>query len=438
MIVHRLDDIIEVIDRISSPAVRLIYDTAHVQAIEGDAAAHLERVYDHIDIVQLADQPGRLEPGSGTVDFDSVLSQIGRRGFSGLVELEHSWTKPDVEASVKASIVCGDWTRASVSVCMPASAKVFVSFPVLPQVREHISKRCSAEFNETNNVLSCENLINRARGHDALMVTVTDALDRATIQRLPDETRVIATYSVGHDHIDLDAAAARGIAVLNTPGVLTDAVAELAFFLMIGAARRATESIDLIRAGRWTGWTSTQLPGMQLAGKRLGIYGMGRIGQAVAQRARAFGMKVHYTNTRRLEPQREGNATYHAEPRELLRQSDMLLLACPTTCETRGFLDRAHIEALPDGAIVVNVSRGDVVDDDALIQALTNGKLAAAGLDVFADEPQLDRRYFALPNVLMTPHIGSSTIEARVSMGAVLLDALEELARGSNPRNRLV
>jgi lactate dehydrogenase-like 2-hydroxyacid dehydrogenase len=321
---------------------------------------------------------------------------------------------------------------------MSTSAKVFVSFPVLPQVREHISSRCSADFNETNTVLSSVNLINRARGHDTLMVTVTDALDCATIQRLPEETRVIATYSVGHNHVDLDAAAARGIAVINTPGVLTDAVAELAFFLMIGAARRATESIDLIRAGRWTGWTSTQLPGMQLAGKRLGIYGMGRIGQAVAQRARAFGMSIHYTNTRRLEPQLAGDAIYHADAQELLRCSDVLLLACPATPETRGFLDRRRIEALPDGAIVINVSRGDVVDDDSLIRALATGKLAAAGLDVFANEPGLDPRYFNLANVLMTPHIGSSTIEARVSMAAALLDALEELARGSNPRNRLV
>jgi lactate dehydrogenase-like 2-hydroxyacid dehydrogenase len=321
---------------------------------------------------------------------------------------------------------------------MSNSAKVFVSFPVLPQVREHISSRCWADFNETNTVLSSEKLITRARGHDTLMVTVTDVLNRSTIQRLPEETRVIATYSVGHNHVDLDAAAARGVAVINTPGVLTDAVAELALFLMIGAARRATESIDLIRAGRWTGWTSTQLPGMQLAGKRLGIYGMGRIGQAVAQRARAFGMSIHYTNTRRLEPQLEGGAIYHADAQELLRYSNVLLLACPATPETRGFLDRRRIEALPDGAIVVNVSRGDVVDDDSLIHALARGKLAAAGLDVFANEPGLDSRYFNLPNVLLTPHIGSSTIEARVSMAAVLLDAMEELARGSNPRNRLV
>jgi lactate dehydrogenase-like 2-hydroxyacid dehydrogenase len=321
---------------------------------------------------------------------------------------------------------------------MSTSARLFVSFPVLPQVREYISSRCSADFNETNTVLSSYELITGARGHDTLMVTVTDALDRATIQRLPEETRIIATYSAGYNHVDLEAAAARRIAVINTPGVLTDAVAELALFLMIGAARRATESIDLIRAGRWTGWTPTQLPGMQLKGKRLGIFGMGRIGQAVAHRARAFGMSIHYTNIRRLESQTEGDAIHHADAQELLRHSDVLLLACPATPATRGFLDRRRIEALPDGAIVVNVSRGDVVDDDSLILALANGKLAAAGLDVFANEPALDSRYFNLPNVLMTPHVGSSTLEARVSMAAVLLDAMEELARGSNPRNRLV
>ncbi len=196
-------------------------------------------------------------------------------------------------------------------------------------------------------MLSSDKLVTCAQGHDTLMVTVTDVLDRATIERLPQETRIIATYSVGHNHVDLEAAAARGLAVINTPGVLTDAVAELAFFLMIGAARRATESIDLIRARRWTGWTPTQLPGMQLSGKRLGIYGMGRIGQAVARRARAFGMSLHYTNTRRIEPQLEGDAIYHADAQELLRHSDVLLLACPATPETRGFLDRRRIEALP-------------------------------------------------------------------------------------------
>ena len=271
---------------------------------------------------------------------------------------------------------------------MSISAKVFVSFPVLPRVREYISSRCIADFNETNTVLSSGQLIASAQGHDTLMITVTDVLNGGTIQRLPEEIRVIATYSVGHNHVDLGAAGARGIQVINTPGVLTDAVAELAIFLMIGAARRATESIDLIRTGRWTGWTSTQLPGMQLTGKRLGIYGMGRIGQAVAHRARAFGMSLHYTNTRRLEPRLEGDAVYHADPLELLRHSNVLVLACPATPETRNFLNRRRIEALPDGAVVVNVARGDVVDDDALIEALASGKLAAAGLDVFANEPR--------------------------------------------------
>jgi lactate dehydrogenase-like 2-hydroxyacid dehydrogenase len=321
---------------------------------------------------------------------------------------------------------------------MLPSTRVFVSFPVLPQVRAHISARCAADFNETNTVLNSDQLIAAAMGHDTLMVTVTDVLDRTTIRRLPQTIRVIATYSVGHDHIDLDAAAAHGIAVVNTPGVLTDAVAELAIFLMIGAARRATESIALIRGGNWPGWTSTQLPGTQLKGKRLGIYGMGRIGQAIAHRARAFGMSIHYTHTRQLDAQSAGDATYHADPDELLRYSNVLLLACPATPETRGFLNRRRIEALADGAIVINVARGDVVDDDSLIAALEQGKVAAAGLDVFRNEPRLDSRYFNLPNVLMTPHIGSSTIEARVSMAAVLLDAVEDLARGSNPRNRLV
>lgn len=315
--------------------------------------------------------------------------------------------------------------------------RVYVSFPVLPEVRTLIKRRCDAEFNDSGSVLSTTELMRAARGHGALMITVTDRLTSRTLDLLPDEVRVLATYSVGHDHIDLDAAARRNLVVLNTPDVLTDAVAEIAVFLMIGAARRATESIALLRKGQWTGWSPVQLPGLQLSGRRLGILGMGRIGQAVATRARVLGMTIHYTRSRPLESVLEGEALYHGDIDDLLQHSDVLLLACPVTSQTHRFLNAERINSLPEGAIVVNIARGDVIDDDALINALISGRVRAAGLDVFTNEPHLDRRYLLLPNVIMTPHIGSSTIEARISMASVLLDGLDAMERGESPSNRI-
>jgi glyoxylate reductase len=278
----------------------------------------------------------------------------------------------------------------------------------------------------------------RVAGHDVLVVSATkDRLDADAIGALPDSVRAIATYSIGHEHIDLAAARARGIAVFATPDVLSDAVAEVGMLLLLGAARRVTESIDLIRSGRWTGWTPTQLNGTGLAGKVLGIVGMGRIGRAVAQRARAFGMAIHYANRARLDAQREGGAIHHADPEDLLRVAQFLLLACPATPETTGFLDARRIALLPRGAIVANVGRGAVVVDADLADALASGHVAAAGLDVFDGEPAVCRRYFDLPNVFMLPHIGSSTIETRVAMARLLVEGLRQYTQGSNAPNRI-
>ena len=278
----------------------------------------------------------------------------------------------------------------------------------------------------------------RIAGHDVLVVSATkDRLDADTIRALPDSVRAIATYSIGHEHIDLAAARARGIAVFATPDVLSDAVAEVGVLLLLGAARRVTESIALLRDGRWTGWTPTQLNGTGLSGKVLGIVGMGRIGRAVARRARAFGMAIHYTNRSRLDAQREDGATYHADPEDLLRIAQFLLLACPATPETTGFLDARRIALLPRGAIVANVGRGAVVADADLADALASGHVAAAGLDVFDGEPAIYRRYFDLPNVFMLPHIGSSTIETRVAMARLLVDGLRLHVQGSDAPNRI-
>ena len=271
-----------------------------------------------------------------------------------------------------------------------------------------------------------------------VMITVQEPLDAAAIGELPTSVRAIATYSVGHEHLDLEAARARGIAIFSLPDVLSEAVAEVGMFLLLGAARRATESIDLIRSWAWTGWTATQLNGVEILRKHLGIFGMGRIGRALAARARGFEMTIHYSNRRQLAPDLEQGARFHADPRDMFGEVDALVLLAPSNDETRGFLNTERIGWLKRGAIVVNIARGNLIVDGDLIAALRSGYLFAAGLDVFAGEPNLDPRYFDLPNVFMLPHIGSSTIETRRRMAAALIDQLRTWLAGGKPSNRLV
>jgi glyoxylate reductase len=249
--------------------------------------------------------------------------------------------------------------------------------------------------------------------------------------------RALATYSVGTDHIDLVAAAERGLAVFNTPGVLADSVAENAILLMLAAARRATESIDLLRSREWPGWNPTQLVGVQLSGRTLGILGMGDIGERVAMRARALGMEILYCNRRPLAVGHPVQGGYRATASELIAESDFLLLACPSTEQTRGIVDEGLLSQAKAGLILVNIARGDLVVDDALVAALSDGRVWAAGLDVFAGEPRIDERYFDLPNVFMLPHVGSSTLEARLGMGRILIEGLTQWQAGNDAINRV-
>lgn len=271
---------------------------------------------------------------------------------------------------------------------------------------------------------------------DALLCSIgANRLDQSAIEGLPSSVRAIATYSVGHDHIDLSAAAARGIAVFNTPGVLSDAVADNAMLLILGAARRATESIALLRSGQWTGWTPGQLIGVGLEGKMLGILGMGNIGRKVAWRARAFGMSVAYHNRTPLGSE---DGLYMDDPYSLIEHADVILLAWPSTAETRRFINASTLARAKRSAILVNIGRGDLVEDDALIAALRVGTIRAAGLDVFDGEPALHPDYLQLPNAFLLPHIGSSTWEARVAMADLLCDAIVSHAAGGTPANRIV
>lgn len=308
----------------------------------------------------------------------------------------------------------------------------------LPEaVEARLGRDYEPRLNVDDRLYSSEELIRLADGADAILPCHTEHLTAEVIARLPESVRIIANFSVGVDHVDLTAAKARGIVVTNTPDVLSDATAEIAMLLMLGAARRASEGERLMRAGDWDSWSPAFMVGTQVTGKRLGIVGMGRVGQVVARRARGFDMEVHYCNRRRLPPEAEQGAVWHAELESMLPLCQFLSLNCPATPETRGLLDAARIDRLPDGAIVVNTARGAIVDDDALIAALRSGKIAAAGLDVFNGEPAFDRRYAELPNTFLLPHIGSATRETRDAMGFRALDNLDAFFAGREPRDRV-
>ena len=275
-------------------------------------------------------------------------------------------------------------------------------------------------------------------GKQVLLTAVNTKLTPQFIAALPDSVQAIATYSVGHEHIHLDAARERGLAVFNTPDVLTPSVVETAMLLMLGASRRGTESITLVRSRAWPGWSPRQLNGQEIWRKSLGIFGMGRIGRAIASLARAFEMTIHYSNRNRLSPELEQGAVFHADVADMLRVIDVLMIASPSTSSTKLFLNAERIRLLKPNAVVVNIGRGDLVVDDALIGALSRHEIFAAGLDVFNNEPNIDSRYFDLPNVFMLPHIGSSTVEARRRMGLALRDGITAWRNGEKPPNRLV
>jgi lactate dehydrogenase-like 2-hydroxyacid dehydrogenase len=290
--------------------------------------------------------------------------------------------------------------------------------------------------NDDDHPYSQAEIAAKAAGADAILVSAVDPIPGDLIRALPDSVRMIATFSVGTDHIDLTAAKERGIVVSNTPGVLTDATADIALLLLLGAARRASEGERLIREGRWEGWAPTHLVGVHVTGKRLAILGMGRIGQAVARRARGFDMEIHYHNRRRLPAGEESGAIYHADADDLLAVADFLSIHSPANPETHHWLNAERIARLPDGAVVVNTARGSVVDDEALLAALASGKLAAAGLDVFENEPRIHPGYAATPNTFLLPHLGSATDQTRDAMGFTALNNLDAFFAGRELPNR--
>jgi lactate dehydrogenase-like 2-hydroxyacid dehydrogenase len=273
-----------------------------------------------------------------------------------------------------------------------------------------------------------------AAGAAGILGAAGDRLDAACIAALPESVRIITTFSVGTDHIDLGAAKARGIIVTNTPEVLSFATAECAFTLLLMAARRAGEGERMVRAGQWQGWAPTQLMGVTLQGKTLGILGFGRIGREVARMARGFSMEIHYRDVQRLPPELEQGATWHDTDEGFLGAIDMLSMHVPGGEGTRHWLNAARIARMKRGAIVVNSGRGPSVHDEALIAALRSGHIRAAGLDVYDGEPQVNPGYLALENVALLPHLGSATEETRHAMGERCLENLDAVLLRSEAR----
>ena len=304
-------------------------------------------------------------------------------------------------------------------------------------VEARLKSDYEARLNPDDALYSKDELIERVQGVQGILPCHTEKFDSDMIAQLPNDVKIIANFSVGVDHCDLAAAKDKGIVVTNTPDVLSDATAEIAILLLLGAARRAGEGETLVRTRTWKDWSPSFMVGVQVTGKRLGIVGMGRVGQMVARRAKCFGMEIHYHNRSRLAPDLEDGAIYHNNLEDMLPLCQFLSLNCPNTPETAGMLNAGVISQLPDGAVVINTARGGVVDDDALIGALASGKLAAAGLDVFNNEPDIHTGYRDLKNTFLLPHIGSATAETRDAMGFRALDNLDAYFAGREPGDRV-
>jgi glyoxylate reductase len=275
---------------------------------------------------------------------------------------------------------------------------------------------------------------------DVLVPTLTDQIDGELITKAAPRLKLIANFGNGVDHIDIAAARAKGIFVTNTPGVLTEDTADMTMALMISVPRRLVEGAQMIRAGEFKGWSPTHMLGHRIFGKRLGIIGMGRIGTAVARRAKGFGMAVHYHNRRRLRPELEAEveATYWESLDQMLARMDVISIHCPHTPATFHLLSERRLRLLKPSAYIINVARGEIVDEEALIRMLEAGQLAGAGLDVFEHEPAVNPKFLGLKNVILLPHMGSATIEGRINMGEKVIINIRAFCDGHTPPDRVL
>jgi len=303
--------------------------------------------------------------------------------------------------------------------------KILITRRLIKSSEDYASKIFNVKLNEKDKLLTKDELIQESNDCDGILSSITDKIDANIILKLSNKVKIISNFAVGFGNIDVAAATKKKIVVTNIPDVLTDATAEIAILILLGAARRAKEGMEWAKKRNWT-WSSNFLMGKQLTGSRLGILGMGRIGRAVADRARAFGMKIHYHNRSRLDKNLEKDSIYHQSLESLLSVSDFFSINCPATKKTKHIINNKTIKHFPDGAVVSNSARGDMIDDDAMVNALKNGKIFSLGLDVYNGEPNIHPEYLTLPNVFVLPHLGSSTMKTRTAMADLAIKNLHE------------
>jgi len=314
--------------------------------------------------------------------------------------------------------------------------KILITRKLISSSEELAKKLFDVKLNKEDKILSKEELIIASKGCDGILSSLTEKFDNNLISKLPKSIKIISNFAVGFGNIDIEAAKKKNIIVTNTPDVLTDATAEIAILILLAAARRAKEGILWANKKNWR-WSADFLMGKQLTGERLGILGMGRIGRAVAERARAFGMKIHYYNRSRLDKDLEKDAVYHKTLESLLSVSDFFSINCPATKETKNIINKKTIKYFPDGAVISNSARGDMIDDDAMVEALKNGKISSLGLDVYNGEPNIHPEYLNLPNVFVLPHLGSATEKTRTSMANLAIQNLEDFFKTGKSKNKV-
>ena len=312
--------------------------------------------------------------------------------------------------------------------------KILITRKLIQSSEEFAKKNFEVQLNQKDSILSKEEIIKKSQGCDGILSSITDKFDSDLILNLPNTIKIISNFAVGFGNIDVHTAKKRNIVVTNTPNVLTDATAEIAMLILLGAARRAKEGFEWASKKNWK-WSADFLLGKQLSGGRLGILGMGRIGRAIADRARSFGMKIHYYNRSRLDKNLEKDAVYHKSLESLLSVSDFFSINCPATKETKNIINKNTIKYFPDGAVVSNSARGDMIDDDAMVEALKNGKIFSLGIDVYNGEPNIHPDYLTLPNVYVLPHLGSSTVKTRTAMANLAIKNIDDFFKNGKCTN---
>lgn len=324
---------------------------------------------------------------------------------------------------------------------MPArKPKVIVTRRLPDPVETRMRELFDTELNLTDAPMDRETLLRAVAHADAIVPTITDSIDAELIAAAGDQLKLIANFGMGVDHIDVAAATERGIAVTNTPGVLTEDTADLTMALIMAVSRRIVEGANVVQAGEFTGWTPTWMMGRRVNGKRLGIIGMGRIGQAVARRAKAFGMQIHYHNRKPVSHviAQELEATYWESLDQMLARMDIISVNCPHTPATYHLLSARRLKLMQPHAVIVNTARGGIIDEAALAELLASGSIAGAGLDVFEFEPAINPKLLTQPNAVLLPHLGSATVEARIDMGEKVIINLKTWMDGHRPPDRVL